>query len=83
MENTILNIIDKNYNEFRGVNEAHIGASKEIASHVKKFIDWKDNNTVIFFKEGKTRYLIINDDLRQKWLLIDEIYRYWIQFINI
>ena len=81
MEQKILEIIQENYNEFTGTNEAEIASSREITAHVFEFVEWLKSDC-----EGEYNcdrpdgllwkvYLGYNKHL---WFNTREVYEYWL-----
>ncbi len=76
MEETILEIIDKNYNLFVGVNEADTASSKEITAHVFEFTTWVTDtvrNYGCVYLSTETNMQVGN---------IKEVYDYWLKNVK-
>jgi hypothetical protein len=54
--------------------------SQEIADHVIKFIEWKDNFTE--FDIIKQKYKVIIETHIMEWMKFDKMYRFWVKNIN-
>ena len=84
MHEIILEIIQRNYNEFTGTNEAGICSASEIASLVRGFEEWKfDKVEAKLEVTGKGGYVTIggvNYTVREndmKFKTLDELFSYW------
>ena len=84
MEEIILEIIQRNYNEFTGTNEAETCSASEIASLVRGFEEWKfDKVEAKLEVTGKGGYVTIggvNYTVREndmKFKTLDELFSYW------
>ena len=84
MHEIILEIIQRNYNEFTGTNEAETCSASEIASLVRGFEEWKfDKVEAKLEVTGKGGYVTIggvNYTVREndmKFKTLDELFSYW------
>ena len=82
MEQKILEIIQENYNEFTGTNEAEIASSREIAAHVFEFVEWIgfEAGPRLFFREITCTWLHTPLPLtvELKEYTTSELYQYWL-----
>ena len=65
MHEIILEIIQRNYNEFTGTNEAETCSASEIASLVRGFEEWKDNmlfEDVLSYWQSSNLYNLWKED---------------------
>jgi len=94
MHEIILEIIQRNYNEFTGTNEAETCSASEIASLVRGFEEWKDNmlfedilsywqssNLYNLWKEDRDNTGDINYVFIGEYTL-DELFSYWYQNVK-
>lgn len=79
MHEIILEIIQRNYNEFTGTNEAEICSASEIASLVRRFLEWAIIEQEIFFGDLNQCYLINDNPYKdgKKLKTLDELFSYW------
>jgi hypothetical protein len=57
--------------------------SKEIASHIMKFIEWKDLNTMSDkISKNEMKYMISDFSVPAKWITLGKLYQYWLTEIN-
>lgn len=80
MEEKILEIIQKNYNEFTGTNEAEIVSSSEIASHFREFIEWMFEKEFFYGTLSEGYLSTIHDT--PKFNSINEVYNYWMKEVK-
>jgi len=82
MEEKILEILDKNTNNWRIFRGDHFdAAAEEITTHITEFIEWKDFGShpfVPWYDEiaGKMEYYYVDDFLDEHFSLND-LYKYW------
>jgi hypothetical protein len=80
MEKYILDVIDENYNSFTGVNEAHLGVSKQLASDFRAFMEWVAVDVCILTDNGKYWYELVGNQSNQ--FTFDELFNYWLENIK-
>ena len=84
MEEIILEIIQRNYNEFTGTNEAETCSASEIASLFRGFEEWKfdkvEAKLEVTGKGGDVTIGGVNYTVREngmKFKTLDELFSYW------
>ena len=90
MEEKILEIIQKNYDEFTGTIEAEIVSSSEIASHFREFIEWigfsikstKYSGNLFYREISNTWFYSKTFTIEPKEYTLDELYNYWIKEVK-
>ena len=75
MEEIILEIIQRNYNEFTGTNEAGICSASEIASLWRAFFKWAIVNITEDSREQVYTYSHGCDEII--FYTLDELFSYW------
>ena len=85
MEEKMLEIIRNRINGFLSctVQQQEVHAAKEIASHFKSFIEWKDVNTM-YDRISKTevRYVLSDINAPAIWVTLDELYNFWVKEVK-
>ena len=79
MEEKIYEILIEN----RVMQASAFDTAKEIASHFREFIEWKDVNTMCDrISKTEVRYMLSDINAPAIWVTLDELYNYWIKEVK-